>query len=78
MWKSEDIEISNKQTEEYLKKNDSLWAKWSWICDLWRREFIFGTRDEASGTQRFMQEKFYYHEIGIVEMVEFQLSYFKP
>ena len=35
------------------------------------------TRDEASGTQRFMQEKFYYHEIGIVEMMELQLNYFK-
>lgn len=34
MWKSEDIEISNKQTEEYVKKIDSVRAKRSWICDL--------------------------------------------
>lgn len=27
MWKSEDIEISNKQTEEYFEKIDSVRAK---------------------------------------------------
>ena len=38
------------------------YAEWCWIRDLRRREFTFGTRDVASGTQSFMWQKFYYSE----------------
>ena len=32
------------------------------ICDLWRRRFSFRTRDQASYTQNFVWQKFYYTE----------------
>ena len=41
------------------------YGEWFCLCDLQRREFIFRIRDEASGTQNFVWQKFYYSEKGI-------------
>ena len=41
------------------------YGEWCCLCDLQRREFVFGTRFEASGTQNFVWQKFYYSEKGI-------------
>ena len=42
-----------------------VYGEWCWICDHWRREFSFGTRYEAAGSQSFLWQKFYYSEKGI-------------
>lgn len=43
------------------------------ICDPQRREFSFRTRDEASGTQSFMWQKFYYSEKGMEKTSDIDL-----
>ena len=45
------------------------YSEWCSLCDLQRREFVFGTRYEASGTQNFVWQKFYYSEKGIEKLL---------
>lgn len=49
------------------------YSKQCQICDPPRREFSLRARDEASGTQSFMWQKFYYSEEGMEKTSDIDL-----
>ena len=53
-----DCSLQGSSVHGILQAGMIAYSERCWISDLWRREVSFKIRDEASGTQSFMWQKF--------------------